>query len=258
MKLDNATFYAFFLIFVRCSGLCLAAPVFGAMNIPVRIRISIAGALAFTLTAMLQPKIGTPPADLISFGMAVANEALSGILIGGFFALVMQAALMAGAFVDLQLGLGLSQALNPIAGVPVSVIGQFKYMLCLVIFLTADAHHLMISSLVQSYGAMPTLSASMMPALQESILDLVAKLSLLALQMAMPVVAVSFIVDAGLALINKAVPQMQSFFVGMPVKIGLGLLALTLALPAMTAAVKSGVEHTMEALPFAPAEARQG
>jgi len=251
MNLDTNTFYAFFLIFVRCSGLCLAAPVFGAMNIPVRIRISLAGALAFTLLAILQPKVGQPPKDMIEFALAVGNEALSGILIGGFFGLVLQAALMAGAFIDLQLGLGLSQALNPVAGVPVSVIGQFKYMLCLVIFLCADAHHLMLSSLVQSYSSMPTLSASLMPALQEGILDLIGRLSLLALQMAMPVVAVSFIVDAGLALINKAVPQMQSFFVGMPVKIGLGMLVLTLALPAMTIGVRSGVEHAMEALPFA-------
>lgn len=250
MNLDTATFYSFFLIFVRCSGLCLAAPVFGAMNIPVRIRISLAGALAFTLVAILQPKIGPPPQHMLEFAMAVANEALSGILIGGFFGLVMQAALMAGAFIDLQLGLGLSQALNPIAGVPVSVVGQFKYMLCLVVFLSADAHHLMLTSLVQSYGAMPTLSAEIMPALQETVFDLVGRLSLLALQMAMPVVAVSFIVDAGLALINKAVPQMQSFFVGMPVKIGLGMVALTLALPAMTVGVRSGVEHAMESLPF--------
>lgn len=250
MKLDTAAFYTFFLIFVRCSGMVVAAPVFGAMNIPVRIRVSIAGALAFTLTALLQPKIGTPPADMVSFALAVGNEALSGLLIGGFFALVAQAAMMAGAFIDLQLGLGLSQALNPVAGVPVSVIGQFKYMLCLVVFLCADAHHLMLASLVESYSSMPTLSASMMPALQQNILDLVGKLSLLALQMAMPVIAVSFIVDAGLALINKAVPQMQSFFVGMPVKIGLGLLALTLALPAMTVGVRSGVEHAMQAMPF--------
>lgn len=250
MKLDTAAFYTFFLIFVRCSGMVVAAPAFGAMNIPVRIRISIAGALAFTLTALLQPKVGAPPADMLAFAMAVGNEALSGLLIGAFFSLVIQAGMMAGAFIDLQLGLGLSQALNPVAGVPVSVIGQFKYMLCLVVFLCADAHHLMLASLVQSYSSMPTLSNSIMPALQESVLDLVGKLSLLSLQMAMPVIAVTFIVDAGLALINKAVPQMQSFFVGMPVKIGLGMLALTLALPAMTIGVRSGVEHAMEALPF--------
>jgi flagellar biosynthetic protein FliR len=250
MKLDAATFYAFFLIFVRCSGLSVAAPIFGALNIPVRIRVSIAGALAFTLTMLLKPQIGAPPADLWSFALAVGNEALSGLLIGAFFGLVLQAVMMAGAFIDLQLGLGLSQALNPIAGVPVSVIGQFKYMLCLVVFLCADAHHLMLISLVQSYHEMPTLSASMMPGLQEGILALIGKLSLLALQMAMPVIAVSFIVDAGLALVNRAVPPMQTFLVGMPAKIGLGLVALTLALPAMTVGVKSGVEHAMQALPF--------
>lgn len=250
MNLDAGTFYAFFLVFVRCSGFCLAAPMFGSMVIPVRIRVCIAGALAFALTFFVRKFVGDVPQDLISMGLAIGNEAVSGLVIGALFGLIMQAATIAGAFADLQLGLSMGQALNPIAGVPVSVIGQFKTMLCLVVFLAADGHHMMLGSLVESYNAMPTLNAGMMGDLQATALDLFTKLSLLSLQIAMPVIAVSLIVDAGMALVNKAVPQMQIFVVGMPLKSGLGMIALAVSLPAMTAAVQSGLEQVVNHLPF--------
>lgn len=250
MNLDAGTFYAFFLVFVRCSGFCLAAPMFGSMVIPVRIRVCMAGALAFALTFFVKQHLGAVPQDLVSMVLAIGNEAVSGLLIGAFFGMVMQAATIAGAFCDLQLGLSMGQALNPISGIQVSVIGQFKTMLCLVVFLAANGHHMMLGSLVESYNAMPTLSASMLGDLQTTAFDLFTKLSLLSLQIAMPVIAVSLIVDAGMALINKAVPQMQIFVVGMPVKSGLGMIALSVSLPAMTVAVQSGVEQVMLHLPF--------
>lgn len=223
---------------------------FGSMVVPVRIRVCLAAALAFALTFFVRQSLGEVPQDMIALALAIGNEAVSGLLIGAFFGMVMQAATIAGAFCDLQLGLSMGQALNPIAGVPVSVIGQFKTMLCLVVFLAANGHHMMLGSLVESYHSMPTLNAGMMTDLQHSAFDLFAKLSLLSLQMAMPVISVSLIVDAGMALINKAVPQMQIFVVGMPVKSALGMIALSVALPAMTLGVQAGVEQVVNHLPF--------
>jgi len=73
-------------------------------------------------------------------------------------------------------------------------------------------------------------------------------LSLLALQMAAPVLGVSMVLDAALGMINKAVPQMQVIQVGMPAKIIIGMVALSVGLPAVVAGVNTGVETGLTSL----------
>lgn len=248
MPLDSLTIFTFFLVFVRCSGMMIAAPVFGAANLPVHIRVLITAAFSMALTFAVRPSIGEIPADLSSFAMAVANEAVSGLLIGTFFSLVLHAVSMAGALVDIQMGLGMSQVLNPITGVPVSVVGQFKYMLGLMVFLQVDAHHLMLGAFLQSYQNLPTLSYDIVEPLRESLVAMLGQMMWLALQMAAPVAAVSVVVDAALGLVNRAVPQMHAFLVGMPAKTLMGMIALSISLPALVGSVQNGIEVAVDGL----------
>jgi flagellar biosynthesis protein FliR len=132
--------------------------------------------------------------------------------------------------------------------VPVTVLAQFKYLLCLIVFLRIDAHHLMLGSFLHSYQTMPTLTASMLPHLESSLVDLVASMTMLALQMAAPVAAVSFVVDAALGLVNRAVPQMPALLVGLPAKVLMGLIALSIGLPALVGTVEQGVQRTTDAI----------
>ena len=255
MPLDTITIYTFFLVFVRCSGMLIAAPVFGAANLPVMIRVFITLALSMALTFAVRPNQGAVPQDLGSFALAIGNEAVSGLLIGAFFSLVLHAVSMAGAIVDLQMGLGMSQVLNPVTGVPVSVIGQFKYMLGLIVFLQIDAHHLMLGAFLQSYSDLPTMSSAMMEPMRESFVAMLTSMTYLALQMAAPVAAVSIVVDAALGLVNRAVPQMQVFLVGMPAKTIMGMIALAISIPALVGTVQTGVEVATDGLMLAFREA---
>jgi len=204
--------------------------------------------MAAALTFTVKPSIGGVPQDMYTLVFAVAHEAVAGLLIGSFMALVLQAAQMAGALLDLQMGLGLSQALNPITGVPVSLISQFKFFLAMVVFLSINAHHVMLGAFVHSYDSMPAPTMAMMPSIEAGFVGLITKLSLMALQIAAPVAAVSIIVDASLGIINKAVPQMQVFMVGLPAKILLGMIALSIALPILTSSVQYGVETASDSL----------
>lgn len=255
MPLDTITIFTFFLVFVRCSGMMIAAPVFGAANLPVMIRVFITVALSMAMTFAVRPNVGAVPQDMGEFLLVVGNEALSGLLIGAFFSLVLHAVSMAGAIVDLQMGLGLSQVMNPLTGVPVSVIGQFKYMLGLMVFLQVDAHHLMLGAFLQSYQNLPTISSEMAGPIQESLVAMLGQMTVLALQMAAPVAAVSIVVDAALGLVNRAVPQMHVFLVGMPAKTIMGMIALSISIPALVGTVQTGVEVVADGLTLAFREA---
>ncbi len=251
MAFDSALLYSFLIVFVRCSAMLMVSPMFGAQNSPIQVRIFTTLAIAGALTCALKPSIGAPPAELYELLGAVFKEVIAGLLIGTFMSLVLQAAQVAGAIIDMQMGLAMSQTLNPLTGVPVTVLSQFKYMLALVVFLSMDCHHQMIIAFTRSYQTMPPLSYETIPAVQTGIASLLGQLGLLSLQMAAPVLAVSLIVDAGLGIVSKAVPQMQAMLVGLPAKVIMGMLALSLGLPAMTSAVSSGVGAALRGLAHA-------
>jgi flagellar biosynthetic protein FliR len=248
MTFDSALLFSFLVVFVRCSAMLLVSPMFGAQNSPIQIRVFTTLAIAGALTCALKPSIGPAPTEVYSFAAAILKEALAGILIGTFMSFVLQAAQMAGSIIDMQMGLSMSQALNPLTGVPVTVISQFKYLLALVIFLSMNCHHQMIIAFAKSYETMPALSYATLPALKSGLASLLGDLCLLAVQMAAPVLAVSMIVDAGLSIVSKAVPQMQAMLVGLPAKVILGMLALSLGLPILTGAVSTGVNSAFRNL----------
>ncbi|HVL40422.1 MAG TPA: flagellar biosynthetic protein FliR [Fimbriimonadaceae bacterium] len=246
--MTEAVLWSFLLVFVRCSAMFLASPIFGAQTTPLPIRILTTLCISGALTCALNPALAPPPDQMHAFVMALGNECVAGLLIGLFMQLAIKAAMMGGSLLDLQIGLSMSQTLNPVAGVPVTVVAQYKFMLASVLFLAMNGHHIMLQAFAESYRVMPSFGLQSLPALQESIVSLVGQISLLAIQMAAPVLAVSLVVDAALGVVTKAVPQVHAMIVGMPAKIVVGLIAMSLALPALGAGVQAGVEHAVAAL----------
>ncbi|HRK21159.1 MAG TPA: flagellar biosynthetic protein FliR [Fimbriimonadaceae bacterium] len=248
MTLDSGLLWAFFLVFVRCTALMLSSPIFGSQTTPVHIRVMTTLALSGALVFALHPVPPHLPTNLGEMLLSVGNEAACGLLLGAFVSMTMMAVQFAGSFLDLHVGLGMSQVMNPVTGVPSSVITQFKAMLALIVFIGIQGHQFVIQAFVKSYETMPTLSLATMGPLQDGLIGLVGEMSILALQIAAPVAAVGLIVDTAMGIVNRAVPQMPVFLVGLPVKIGASMLALSLALPALVVGVQSGLDATAEAL----------
>jgi flagellar biosynthesis protein FliR len=246
--MNESLLFAFLLVFVRCSAMLMSSPVFGAQTTPLPIRIFTTLSISGALTVALQPMMAPPPSDLWGLGGAVLQEAVAGLLLGTFMTLVLQAAQIAGSLLDMQIGLGMSQVVNPVNGVSATVLGQFKHMLAVVVFLSVDAHHQMLAAFANSYQAMPNFSAPGMMAIQAGLVEMLGAIFLLALQIAAPVLAVSVVVDAALGVMNKAVPQMQALQLGMPAKTGIGLLTVGLTLPALTASVSNGLGRALDTL----------
>ena len=248
MSLDGPSLIAFFLVFVRCSALLLSSPVFGAQTTPVHVRVLTTFAIAASLTVCVRPHMGLMPTELWSVGMAVAQEAAAGLLIGAFMTLALQVAQVAGGLMDLQVGLSSSQIMNPINGVNSTIIAQFKFMLGVVIFLCMDGHQLILTAMVQSYDTMPTLTMSSMPAIKDGILHLLTSVCLIAIQIAAPVIGVSMVIDTALGLINRAVPTFQAMQVGLAAKIAMGLVAVGVALPALSGGISAATGQAIKAL----------
>ncbi len=246
--LNEASMYAFLMVFLRASALFLSSPVFGAQTTPVPIRVLTTASLSAALTFVVKHSFGPPPDTLYGLVAVGIHEVLAGLLIGSFMSLALQVGQIAGGLMDLQIGLGTSQIMNPVTGVQVTVLAQYKFLLGVVLFLMCDAHHIVIQAFVKSYDAMPGLSMETLPLLQTSLIHLVTSVSLLSLQIAAPVMTIGLLMDGTFGLINRAVPQIQITNVGLPAKLGLGLIAVSFGLPAMTVGVVAAVNQAVIAL----------
>ncbi len=240
--MTEAAFLAFLLVFVRASAMLLVAPMFGAVNTPLPVRILTTLSISGALTVAIRPRMGPMPETMHALVMAVLVEVGAGLLLGGMVNLAMQALTIAGALADLQTGLSASQVMNPIAGISSTVISQLKTMLGLVVFLAADAHHLLIAAFVRSYDSVPTLAAT-----HDALVPLVGKTFLLGVQIAAPVMAVGFLVDASLGIVGRAVPTLQPTQLGAPAKLLAGIIAVSIGLPTAVMAVSTAVRMGLQA-----------
>jgi flagellar biosynthetic protein FliR len=214
----------------RMSGLLLIAPVFSATSVPRMVRV---GTLV-VLTVLLQPVAlasvtGTPrltPATAVS-------ELLIGFAIGLGAALIVGAAEAAGDVMAVQIGLSGSAILDPLDTSSIPVLGSFTRMMALVILLSLDLHHGMLTALAESTVALPVGTVINATGGLQAMLQTASALFVIGVRFAAPVIAVVLIVNVALALLGRAAPQLNILSVSFPIQITVGLLALSATLPAM-------------------------
>ena len=244
MTLDSGFLIAFLSAFVRCSAMLLSSPMFGK-TVPVKVRILFSLMVSMALAPVIRPYVGEVPQDMVSLALLVGRDVFVGVLIGGMMQILLAAFQIAGGFLDIQIGIGSAQIFNPQMGAMSSPIGQFKYMLGLVLLLLLDAHHMMFQAFVASYDLVgPTVSR--VGEMQTAIMGFMGQISLMAMQIAAPVAAVAVLIDVVAGLINKAVPQTMPFLLAMPAKMIAGMFALALGLPALVVAARSGIDFTFD------------
>lgn len=241
--MTEVALYAFFCVFVRTSALMLSSPIFGAQSTPLMVRVMTTLGLSGAIASVVQPRIGPLPSSMGELVTHISGEILVGLLIGYFITMALQAGAIGGALMDIQTGLSSGQTLNPISGVSSTLLSQFKFMLGVVVFLSLNGHHLLLEAMVNSYGVVPNIES-----IRQGLMGLISAIFNIGLKIALPTVGVGIIVDSTLGLLNRAVPQMQAFQIGMPVKILLGLITIAVGLPAISVGTQAATQAGFEAL----------
>lgn len=221
----------FLLIFARISGLMLIAPFYGSMNIPAQIKIGLGGLISLILLNMIKVPTEAIPNQLLSYLLVLASEMMVGFIIGFIAYLVFIAIQLAGQSIDMQMGFGIVNVIDPQFGMPVPLMGNFKYILALLVFLTSNAHYFLLTALFNSYQMIPLTGFAYTGNVAQGLLQMFNGVFITALKISLPILAVLFVTELVLGLLARTVPQMNIFMVGMPLKIVVGMMALFLALP---------------------------
>jgi flagellar biosynthetic protein FliR len=206
-----------------------AAPLWSMAGVPKSVR----GALVLLYTLAVLPAVTETrlPPDFPGFLGPLATELMLGLAIGLTAAVFMAGVALAGEVASMQMGLNLGPALAGMPEMPVGGIGELKSMLALVCYVTLGGHLVLLQGVARSLEVIPPGGAIDVVQGGRAATALAGTVFTTGVRVAAPIMVALLLANLGLAILARAVPQLNSMAVAFPITIGLGLLLLGAALP---------------------------
>jgi flagellar biosynthetic protein FliR len=205
-------------------------PVLGTGGVPMRVRVALAGLIAFAA----QP--GLPPAPEVALDsptalLLVAQQVVVGLSLGFAVTLVFTAIEFAGELIGLQMGLNFAGFFDPIAATTTTATSRFFGTMVSWLFVVINGHLVVIAALVQSFSAFPVGPEPFGFLHQVQPQHWGAELFANGLWIALPLITMMLFVNLVLGAISRVASQLNVFAIGFPITLGVGLLGLLLTLP---------------------------
>jgi flagellar biosynthetic protein FliR len=224
---------AFILAFGRIGGMVMLLPGFGEANLPARVRLTIALVLTAVLLPLHRQAYAVNLNSLAPVIVEMVEEVVVGLVIGMSARLAISALQIAGSVVAQQLGLGFVTSIDPTQGQQGALVGNFLTVLGVTLIFATDMHHLVIAAMNDSYAVFKPGELPLAGDVAKHMTQVVAASFRIGVQLAAPFIVFGLLFNLGLGVLSRLMPQMQVFFIGLPLSILLGLLLLVAVLGAM-------------------------
>ncbi len=239
---------AFLLTFARVGTMLMMLPGIGEMTVPTRVRLT----MALVLTAIVLPAHQAAyTVNLNTIGpvlVVLFQEIVVGAVLGLTARLAISCLQMAGFVIAQQLGLGFVTAVDPTQNQHGVIVGNFLTVLGLTLIFATDLHHLVLAALHDSYtlfapGELPQVGDA-----AAHITRVIATSFKIGMQLSAPFLVFGLLFNLGLGGLSRLMPQMQVFFIGMPLSILLGLVLLIVVIGAMMGTFTGYLEDVLRDL----------
>lgn len=224
-------FQSLLIVLVRVGGIMAAIPVLGSRTIPPRLKV----ALILTMGLVLLPLVAVPrlPEDPLLIGAGLGAEFLVGMVIGLGVRVLFAGFELAGEFMGMLMGLGVVQLFDPSTSYRTAVISQFYTLLATLVFLSMNAHFVMVEAVARSFELVPPFGARLSPALGEDVARISQGMFVIALKLAAPVLTTALLINLAMAILGRAVSQLNVFMLSFPLTIVAGFFVMGASLPFM-------------------------
>jgi flagellar biosynthetic protein FliR len=224
---------AFLLVFARAGTMVMLLPGLGELNVPMRVRLTIALVLAAILLPLHRNAYHV---DLSAIGpvmLMFAQEILVGAVLGLTARLTVSALQVAGSVIAQQLGLGFVTAVDPTQNEQGVMVGNFLTLLGVTLIFATNLHHLIIAALDDSYTLFRPGEVPAVGDIAALVTRTTSSAFRIGIELSAPFLVFGLLFNIGLGVLARLMPQMQVFFVGLPLSILIGLAILVLVLGAM-------------------------
>lgn len=224
---------AFFMVLLRLSAFLVAWPVFSLPMVPAPVKILIALTLTLVIFPVVEWKGLAVELESLEIVWLALREIFIGVSIGFLARTFFFAMQVGGEIMSTSMGLASGQLFNPEMGGTVTATEQFQVAIATLFFLAINGHHFFLSGMADSFQLVPLSSAGLsLKGLKETqvILQLVVEMGL---KFAAPVMIAVLFMNITMAVIGRAVPQINVLITSLPVNILVGLIIFLTALPLM-------------------------
>lgn len=213
---------------VRVLTFMLAAPFFGHSAVPVRVRVALGVVLAALLSPAAIPHTGiVDPGSFEAAGLIV-REALIGGTLGFGLRVIFDVFAPVGELISLQGGLGAANVLDPSSGASSVVLGVLLQVFALVVFLSVDGHHALVRGIALTFERLPVGGSALPGGTFALITGLGSALYDVSARLAAPVTIVMLVVNVGVGILGRAIPQLNLMALQLPAHIAVVLLIIGL------------------------------
>lgn len=222
-------FEAFLVLVSRIAGLLAALPVLSGNSVPLKVK----GALVLALGVLLAPLIHLPtlPYDPLVLAAGLLSELVIGLAIGLAVRLFFGAFEVAGEMIGVQMGFGVVQLLDPATSRQTPLMAQYFTLLASLVLLSLNGHLLIVATILSSYESIPAFGASLPTGAGDEVLRLSQHMFMVGLKLAAPVLVIILVINILLAILGRAVSQINVFVLSFPITIIGGLAVLSISMP---------------------------
>lgn len=221
----------FVLVLTRISAFFLVVPIFSWMGIPVPVKVAaiVSLGLFFSITA----PIALDPTHISSVQAVLftANEAVYGFALGLVASMLFSVVRFSTSIAEREMGLSMAQIMDPFTDEPGEPLSSLLEMIFIVLFFSANGHHLFLEVLSRSYRAFPVGSIPTISTLTGAVVETSSVMFTVSLRLAGPMLAAFLVLMVAMALLARLIPEMNIFFISLPFKISLGLIMAAVFLP---------------------------
>ena len=224
----------FVLILGRISAFFAVLPLWSFRGVPMHIRAALALIVSLVFAFLLPVAPATAvPNHLLGAALVLVREMLCGLALGLAVALVFAAIRQTGEIIQMQMGLADAEIIDPLSGNESEPVGLLFEMAFLVLFLAAGGHHLLLAMIMRSYEAFPIGQTPSVAVMASAILQAGSLMLVFGLKLAAPLLAGFLLLAVALAVLARALPEMNILLASLPLRVGLGFILAAALVPAL-------------------------
>ena len=229
INLDQVWLMSVFLVAVRLGVVLTMTPIFTNLAGLTTVRVLFTLSLSVLLVSGMGVKPVLTSLDLGHIVLAAMGEVVVGATMAfGIFA-AFGAFSLAGKILDIQAGFGIGSVYDPVTRTGAPLFASMLDLVAVSVFFGMDAHHALLRGL--AFSLQQVAPGAGLRALElEPVIRQFGLMFSLGVALIIPVMLSLLLVEVGMAVISRVLPQMNVIVVGVPVKIfaGVAILAITI------------------------------
>jgi flagellar biosynthesis protein FliR len=239
-------FIVFTLVLTRVGGLTITAPIYGGKEVPARVRVLLALALAVLIMPSQWDIVVPYPGTTLNYLVIIGGELVVGTCLGFGIMFLLKGIELAGEIIGYVGGLMMAEAYDPTTDANTPVLSRLLYLVALSIFVCIGGHRLVMAGLLDTFQTIPPGNGVFSQSITDAFVTLLTQSFSLGIRAAAPATIALLLATLVLGLISRTVPQLNVLVLGFGLNSLLIFGAMALTLGGMVWTFQEQIEPALE------------